>query len=178
MSSSKPLPLKNLLEVFEDWNQPSPEQLKKVIASLQEDYQTSALELKSLASGYIFQTKARYSPWIARLQIEKPAKYSKAFLETLAIIAYKQPVTRADIEDIRGVSVNSQIMKTLLELDWIAEAGVRDVPGKPREYKTTSHFLDHFNLNNIKELPLLPDMMTVFVDNEQTKQTECESNEQ
>ncbi len=178
MSSGRPLSLEKMQQAFEVFEKPTLEQLQQILAAIQADYQTSVIELKCLASGYIFQTKAAYSPWIARMQVEKPAKYSKAFLETLAIIAYKQPVTRADIEEIRGVSVNSHIMKTLLDRNWIRIAGVRDVPGKPAVYTTTRVFLDHFNLKSLNELPLIPDNTESLVDNEQIKQTECKVNEQ
>jgi len=117
------------------------------------------LQLVQVAGGYLIQTKKEYSQWVSRMQLEKPQKYSKAFLETLAIIAYKQPVTRGDIEEIRGVAVNSQIMKTLMEREWIRVAGYKDVPGKPAVYTTTKEFLNYFNLKHLSELPLLPDIV-------------------
>ena len=117
------------------------------------------MELVELASGYQLQTKAQYGIWVSRLQIEKPVKYSRALLETLAIIAYKQPVTRADIEEVRGVAVNSQIIKTLLEREWIRIAGYKDVAGKPAVYTTTKEFLNYFNLHYLHELPSLPQLI-------------------
>ncbi|KTD60539.1 SMC-Scp complex subunit ScpB [Legionella shakespearei] len=159
LSSNEPLSVEKLLEVFDEWQRPSTEQLKKSINELQADYSERAFELIEVASGYKVQTKSAYSEWVARLQIEKPAKYSRALLETLAIIAYKQPVTRADIEEIRGVAVNSQIMKTLMEREWIRIAGHKDVPGKPAVYTTTKEFLNYFNLNYLNELPSLPEVM-------------------
>ena len=111
--------------------------------------------LKEVASGFCLQTKVHYAPWIAQLNKERPSKYSPAFLETLAVIAYRQPVTRAEIEEIRGVSINLNVLKTLLEREWIKVAGHRDVPGKPAVYVTTKQFLDYFNLKTIDELPAI-----------------------
>ena len=155
MSSGEPLTLDKMLTVFDDWQKPTREQLKKVLTALAADYKTHAIELKYLAGGYCLQTKEQYSYWIARLLAEKPVKYSSAFLEVLAIIAYRQPVTRADIEEIRGVAVSSPMLKTLLEREWIHIAGHRDVPGKPAVYTTTKAFLDYFNLASINDLPPL-----------------------
>lgn len=170
LSSDAPLSLERLLEVFDEWQKPSKETLHKIISSLQKDYASRSFELKQVASGYIIQTKKEYSNWVARLQIEKPSKYSRALLETLAIIAYKQPVTRADIEELRGVAVNSQIMKTLLEREWIRISGYKNVAGKPAVYTTTRAFLNYFNLNYLTELPALPEVvepLTVHHPNEE-----------
>lgn len=153
MSHGAPLSLDKMLLAFEDWQLPTREQLKQVLAELASDYESRAIELKCLASGYCIQTKARYSAWITRFLTEKPAKYSQALLEVLAIIAYKQPVTRADIEEIRGVAVSSSMLKTLLERQWVQVAGFRDVPGKPAIYVTTKRFLDYFNLASLHDLP-------------------------
>lgn len=159
LSSSDPLSLDQLLEVFDEWERPDRVQLKQIISQLQTDYETRSFELIEVAGGYQMQTKSSYSNWIARLQIEKPSKYSRALLETLAIIAYKQPVTRADIEEIRGVAVSSHIMKTLMEREWIRIAGHKDVAGKPAVYTTTKEFLNYFNLTYLHELPSLPEVL-------------------
>ena len=164
-SSSEPLSLDKLLEVFEEWQRPTKEQIHVIIDSLKEDCASRSFELIQLATGFIIQTKKEYGTWVARLQVEKPAKYSRALLETLAIIAYKQPVTRADIEELRGVTVNSQIMKTLLEREWIRIAGYKDVAGKPAVYTTTKDFLNYFNLKNLNELPSLPEVMETLIIN-------------
>ena len=119
------------------------------------------MQLKELASGYSFQVKAEYAPWLSRLWEERPARYSRALLETLALIAYRQPITRGEIEDIRGVSVSSQIMKTLQEREWIRIVGYRDLPGKPGLYATTRQFLDHFNLKSLDELPTLAELTQI-----------------
>ncbi len=153
MSYGAPLTLDKMLSAFEDDQKPSYEQLQQVLGVLTNDYALRAIELKCLAGGYCLQTKQSYSPWVTRLMTEKPAKHSSAFLEVLAIIAYKQPVTRADIEEIRGVAVSSSMLKTLLEREWIHIAGHRDVPGKPAVYATTRAFLDYFNLASLNDLP-------------------------
>ena len=153
MSHGEPLTMEKMMTIFEESQKPSLQQLHRVILALTKDYETRAIELKCLAGGYCLQTKKHYSTWIARLMVEKPAKYSGAFLEVLAIIAYRQPVTRADIEEIRGVAVSSPMLKTLLEREWIHIAGHRDVPGKPAVYVTTKAFLDYFNLASLNDLP-------------------------
>ena len=152
MSSTEPVSLDSLINLFEDNQKPSKDELKQALNLLGQEYEDRAIELKCKANGYCFQTKEAYSPWIARLLAEKPVKYSSALLEVLSIIAYKQPVTRADIEQIRGVAVSSGMLKTLLEREWIRIAGQRDVPGKPAVYVTTTRFLDYFNLANLNDL--------------------------
>ncbi|MCL9684269.1 SMC-Scp complex subunit ScpB [Legionella maioricensis] len=174
LSSNEPVSLEKMQEVFEENQRPTIADLKKVMAHLQADYSSRAFELIQVASGYHVQTKTEYSSWVSRMQIEKPAKYSRALLETLAIIAYKQPVTRADIEEIRGVAVNSQIMKTLMEREWIRIAGYKNVPGKPAVYTTTKEFLNYFNLNYLNELPSLPEVLeTLTVHNANQTNEEC-----
>ncbi|MBA2650759.1 MAG: SMC-Scp complex subunit ScpB [Tatlockia sp.] len=155
MNSAKPLSLEELALVFEEWQRPNRESLLAALKELAKDYENRAIELKELALGFSLQTRVEYSPWISSLHAEKPTKYSRALLETLAIICYQQPVTRADIEDIRGVSVSSGILKTLLEREWVRVAGHRDVPGKPAVYATTKTFLDYFNLTSLNNLPAL-----------------------
>lgn len=155
LTANEPLSLEQLQAVFDDWQRPNLDQIRTVIETLQTEYKTRAFELIQIGLGFKVQTKSEYSTWISRLNRDKPVKYSRALLETLAIIAYKQPVTRGDIEDIRGVAVNSQIIKTLLEREWIRVAGHRDVPGKPAVYTTTKAFLLYFNLENLNQLPAL-----------------------
>ncbi|KTD17096.1 SMC-Scp complex subunit ScpB [Legionella jordanis] len=163
MHSNEPLSLEQLQAVFDDWEKPDVEQLKQALLELEKEYEDSAIELKLISSGYRFQTKVKYSGWINRLYVEKPAKYSRALLETLAIIAYRQPVTRADIEDLRGVAVSSSMIKTLLEREWIKIAGHRDVPGKPAVYVTTKAFLNYFNLQSLNELPALHEITELLI---------------
>ncbi len=174
LSSTEPLTIEKLIDVFDEWQKPTQAELLEVVALLQEDYRERSCELVLVASGYVIQTKKDFSLWVSRLQLEKPAKYSKALLETLAIIAYKQPVTRADIEDIRGVAVNSHIMKTLIEREWIRVAGYKDVPGKPAVFTTTKEFLNYFNLKHLSELPSLPELVEpLTLDNASQPNEEC-----
>jgi segregation and condensation protein B len=156
-----PLTAKQLQQLFSDTNQPELTAIQTAIAAIQEDYRNRAVELQQVASGYRFQVKTDYAPWVARLFAEKPPKYSRALLETLAIIAYRQPVTRGDIEDIRGVSVSSNIVQTLLEREWIKVVGQKAVPGRPNLYGTTKQFLDYFNLSTLSELPSLQALQAI-----------------
>ncbi len=155
LSHPGPLSLEKMRAVFDEGQRPSNEQLQSKIEELRADYASLSFDLMEVAGGYVMQTRAEYGAWIERLHYEKPVKYSRALLETLAIIAYKQPVTRSDIEGVRGVAVNSQIMKTLLERDWIESVGFKDLPGKPALYCTTQEFLNYFNLKGLNQLPVL-----------------------
>jgi len=132
--------------------------IKEVLEILQNDYADRAMELKEVASGYRFQVRQDYAEHVGKLWEEKPSKYSRALLETLVLIAYRQPITRGEIEAIRGVSVSSHIIKTLRERDWVRVIGHRDVPGKPAIYGSTREFLDYFNLKSLDELPSLTDI--------------------
>lgn len=152
-----PVSLTQLSALFPHDQRPSHNQLRQIIALIQQAYADRAVELKEVASGYQFQSKIAYAPWLQCLWEEKPARYSRALLETLALIAYRQPVTRAEIENIRGVAVSSAIMRTLLEREWIQVVGYRDLPGRPSLYATTKKFLDYFNLTALSELPVLPE---------------------
>jgi segregation and condensation protein B len=155
LSANRPLKISEILATFEEWEMPTTLQIKKSLSLLANDYAERAVEVKEVANGYCILTKPQYKGWVSKMLAEKPVKYSKAVLETLAIIAYKQPVTRAEIEDIRGVAVSSSMLKSLLEREWVRVAGFRDVPGKPALYITTSYFLDYFNLKTLDELPTL-----------------------
>ena len=155
LASGKPLSLERLAELFEEHERPTPAQLKKALALLDKRCAESAMQLREVASGYRLQVRAEYANWVGRLWEERPQRYSRALLETLALIAYRQPITRGEIEDVRGVAVNSQIIKTLLEREWVRVVGHRDVPGRPAMFATTRAFLDHFNLKNLDELPPL-----------------------
>ena len=154
--AGKPLSLDQLLHLFADAEQrPGREELKAVLEDIETDCAGRGYELKRVASGFRFQAREELAPWLTRLWEEKPARYSRALLETLAIIAYRQPITRGDIEEIRGVAVSSNIMRTLLEREWVRVVGHRDVPGKPALYATTRLFLDYFNLQKLGDLPPL-----------------------
>lgn len=155
LASGKPQSLERLFELFEEAERPEPEQFKKALDVLRQSCEGRAFELKEVASGYRLQVRERFAPWVGRLWEERPQRYSRALLETLALIAYRQPITRGEIEDVRGVAVNSNITKTLLEREWIRVVGYRDVPGRPAMFATTKGFLDHFNLKSLDELPPL-----------------------
>ncbi|GAB4223381.1 MAG: SMC-Scp complex subunit ScpB [Gammaproteobacteria bacterium] len=158
MAAGEPLSIAQLSKLFAEHERPEKEEIQKALIELSAAYSERGIELKELASGYCFQVKATLAPWIQRLWDEKPPRYSRALLETLAIIAYRQPVTRAEIEDIRGVAVSTNIIKTLIEREWIKEVGQREVPGKPMLYGTTKAFLDHFNLKGLTDLPSLAEL--------------------
>ncbi|MCX7099683.1 MAG: SMC-Scp complex subunit ScpB [Methylococcales bacterium] len=157
-AAKRPMTAKQVQQVFPELEQPDLASIQDAIAAITEDYSQRPIELKKLASGYRFQVKSDLSRWIARLFEEKPPKYSRALLETLAIIAYRQPVTRGDIEDIRGVSVSSSIIQTLLEREWVRVVGHKEVPGRPGLYGTTKQFLDYFNISALNELPTLQEL--------------------
>lgn len=158
MAVIKPMSTEQLLKLFDDDERPSISRVKQLLTELQQDYAERGVELKIVASGYRFQAKQEYSTWLSRLWEEKPAKYSRAFLETLSLIAYRQPVTRAEIEDVRGVGVSSSIVRTMVEREWIRIVGHRDVPGRPALYATTKGFLDYFNMKSLDELPSLAEI--------------------
>lgn len=160
-AADEPVSLKQLQGVFGDDNPPETNAIKSAIASLQEDYADHSLELREVGSGYRFQVKQDYAGWVSKLWEEKPARYSRATLETLSLIAYRQPITRGEIEEIRGVSVSTQIIKTLQDREWIKVVGHRDVPGKPALYATTSEFLDYFNLKSLQDLPPLAELRDI-----------------
>jgi segregation and condensation protein B len=159
LAAGAPLPLDNLLRLFSDEERPEAVDIESVLAEIATDCAGRGFELVQVSSGYRFQVRQELAPWISRLWEERPTRYSRALLETLALIAYRQPTTRAEIEDIRGVSVSSTIMKTLLEREWIRVIGHRDVPGRPALYGTTRKMLDHFNLKSLDELPPLGELM-------------------
>ena len=158
LASGKPQSLERLFELFEEGERPEPPVFKKALELLRKSCDGRAFELKEVASGYRLQIREKYSPWVGRLWEERPQRYSRAMLETMALIAYRQPITRGEIEDVRGVAVNSHIVKTLLEREWIRVVGYRDVPGKPAMFATTKAFLDHFNLQNLDDLPPLAEL--------------------
>ena len=155
LASGKAQSLQQLCELFEEAERPELPVFKKALRLLERSCAGRAFELKEVASGYRLQVREQYAPWVGRLWEERPPRYSRAMLETLALIAYRQPITRGEIEDIRGVAVNSHIIKTLLEREWVRVVGYRDVPGKPGMLATTRHFLDHFNLKALDQLPPL-----------------------
>jgi segregation and condensation protein B len=158
LASGKPQSMERLFELFEEGERPEPPVFKKALEILRKSCDGRAFELKEVASGYRLQIREKFSPWVGRLWEERPQRYSRAMLETMALIAYRQPITRGEIEDVRGVAVNSHIVKTLLEREWIRIVGYREVPGKPAMFATTKAFLDHFNLKNLDDLPPLAEL--------------------
>ena len=158
LAAGKPLSLDQMLKLFDDFERPERDTLKSAIADLQEDLQDRGIELKKVASGYRLQVRPSLSLWVSRLWDDKPARYSRAFLETMALIAFRQPITRGEIEAVRGVAVSSNIIRTMIERDWVKVVGHRDVPGKPALFATTRTFLDSFNLNSLSDLPSLAEI--------------------
>ena len=158
LAAGKPLPLDRMEALFNENERPEKEALQQALEAIEADCQQRGFELKKVASGYRFQVRQEFSEWIGRLWEEKPQRYSRALMETLSIIAYRQPITRGDIEKIRGVAVSTQIVQTLLEHEWVRIVGYRDVPGRPAMYATTRQFLDYFNLGSLQELPPLSEI--------------------
>ena len=153
--AGQPLTIDKMLTMFPAESPPTREEIREAIELLEAEYAERVVELKQIDRAWRFQTRDKYASWITRLAEERPVRYSRALLETLAIIAYRQPVTRGDIEDVRGVSVSTDIIKTLVGREWIRQVGVRNVPGRPALYGTTREFLEHFNLKSLEELPPL-----------------------
>ena len=160
-SSSRPLSEKEILSAFDLRSPPSSSEIKEALKSIEEKYSKNSIELVKVASGYRLRIRQEYSSWVAKLWEAKPQKYSRALLETLALIAYKQPITRGEIEEVRGVSVSSQIIRTLLDRSWIKVVGHRDVPGRPALFSTTKDFLDDLNLSKLSDLPDLPEIQNI-----------------
>ncbi|VAW96933.1 Segregation and condensation protein B [hydrothermal vent metagenome] len=161
LAAGQALSIDRLLTLFLDEYQPSRDELHAALAALAEDCAGRGIELVEVGSGFRYQARQDYAQWVVRLWEEKPARYSRALLETLSLVAYRQPVTRGEIEDIRGVSVSSHIMKTLLEREWVKVVGHRDVPGKPAMFATTRQFLDYFGLKGLGDLPTLAEIRDI-----------------
>lgn len=165
LAAEGPLTVENLFRLFADGElaeENGRKQIRDVLAALEEACCDRGVELIHVASGFRYQAKQELSAWVSRLWEEKPPRYTRALLETLALVAYKQPVTRGDIEQIRGVGVSQNIMRTLLERDWIRVVGQREAPGRPSLYGTTKTFLDYFNLNNLDQLPPLEEIRALI----------------
>lgn len=158
LSANRPLSVAALAELFLEGKRPGNDQIRESLDAIARACEGHGFELKEVASGFRFQVRQKLSPWISRLSEEKPQRYTRALLETLGLIAYRQPITRGDIEEIRGVAVSSTIIRTLLDREWIRVVGHRDVPGRPAMFATTRHFLDYFNLKNLQALPPLAEI--------------------
>ena len=161
MASGEVLSIERLQLLFDEYEKPKSPAIKKALDSLIEDFSERGIELIEVASGYRFQVRKDVAPWVTRLWDEKPQRYSRALLETMSLIAYRQPITRGDIEDVRGVAVSSQIIRTLLDREWVRVVGHRDVPGRPAMYATTKEFLDYFSLKSLDELPSLDEIREI-----------------
>jgi len=158
MASGEVLSTESLQLLFDDYEKPKSPAIKQALESLMDDFSDRGIELVEVASGYRLQVRKEVAPWVTRLWDEKPQRYSRALLETMSLIAYRQPITRGDIEDVRGVAVSSQIIRTLLDREWVRVVGHRDVPGRPAMYATTKEFLDYFSLKSLDELPSLDEI--------------------
>jgi segregation and condensation protein B len=158
LAAGKPLSLEQLRALFTEDERPARQVMEHVMMLLDGACKGRGFELSKVASGYRLQVREEFAPWVSRLFEEKPPRYSRALLETLALIAYRQPITRGEIEDIRGVTVSSNIIRTLLEREWVRVVGHRDVPGRPAMYATTRQFLDYFNLSGLDQMPPLSEI--------------------
>jgi segregation and condensation protein B len=158
LAAGRPVPIEQLLELFDERERPEASEIRAAIEALQREYAGRGIELREVASGFRIQVRPGVSATVSRLWQERPRRYSRALLETLALIAYRQPITRGEIEEIRGVAVNPDIIRTLLERSWIRVVGHREVPGHPELLGTTREFLDYFNLKSLDELPSLAEL--------------------
>ena len=163
LAAGGPLSIDQMVQLFEEGDTPGRSQIQDALDGLSAEYAERGIELCLVAGGYRIQVRAEISPWVARLWEERPARYSRALLETLALIAYRQPITRGEIEEIRGVSVSTNIIKTLLEREWVRVVGHRDVPGRPALFATTRQFLDYFGLRSLNALPPLAEIKDLVV---------------
>jgi segregation and condensation protein B len=161
LAAGKSLTLAELAQLFDETGRPSAVELRAALDALAADYSSRALELRETASGFRIQVRREFAAEVARLWPERPQRYSRALLETLALIAYRQPITRAEIEAVRGVAVNPNITKTLLERNWVRVVGHRDLPGRPELLGTTREFLDYFGLRSLEELPTLAELKSL-----------------
>ncbi|MGD8977913.1 MAG: SMC-Scp complex subunit ScpB [Gammaproteobacteria bacterium] len=158
MAAGRPLSIDTLIGLFGDEARPDRGQIRGALNALIEQYEDRGIELVEVASGFRIQVRQNMSDWLSRLWQERPPRYSRALMETLALIAYRQPITRGEIEDVRGVAVSTNIVRTLMERGWIRVVGHRDVPGKPAMFGTTREFLDYFGLKRLDELPSLAEL--------------------
>ncbi len=161
LAAGRPVSLDELQNLFDEMERPEKKALRTVLGELAEEYEGRGIEVVEVASGWRIQVRKECAPWVSRLWEEKPGRYSRALMETLALIAYRQPITRGEIEEIRGVSVSSNIIRTLLEREWVRVVGHRDVPGRPALYGTTREFLDYFGLKSLDDLPALSELKDI-----------------
>ena len=167
MAAGRPLSMEQLLSVFGNGPRPDKKKIRQALDTLTEDYAERGMELVQVASGFRIQVQTKYTDFISRLWDEKPPRYSRALMETLALIAYRQPITRGEIEEVRGVTVSTNIVRSLLERNWVRVVGHRDVPGKPEMFGTTKDFLDYFSLKRLDDLPTLAEIKDIDPVNEE-----------
>jgi len=158
LSASRPIDVQEIERVFPEDEKPTREEIRQALQEIEEQCKDRGIDLKKVSSGYRLQVRQTLSSYVAKLWEERPQKFSKATLETLALIAYRQPITRGEIEEIRGVTIGTQLMRGLMERGWVKIVGQRDVPGRPSLYSTTKEFLDYFGLQHLRELPELPEL--------------------
>jgi segregation and condensation protein B len=161
LAAARPVPLAELQQIFDEHSRPTAKEMRTLLDALTADYEGRGVTIKETANGFRFQVRSEFSHEVSRLWPDRPRKYSRALLETLALIAYRQPITRAEIEHVRGVAVNPEIVKTLMERNWVRVVGHRDVPGHPELLGTTSEFLDYFSLKSIEDLPPLAELKSL-----------------
>ena len=161
LAAARPVPIAELLQIFDEQSRPTPKEMRAVLEQLAADYEGRGVTIKETANGFRFQVRTEFAHEVSRLWPDRPRKYSRALLETLALIAYRQPITRAEIENVRGVAVNPEIVKTLMERNWVRVVGHRDVPGHPELLGTTAEFLDYFSLKSIEDLPPLAELKSL-----------------
>jgi len=161
LAAGRPVPLAELAQMFDEQSRPTAKEMRALLEQLAADYEGRGVAIKETATGFRFQVRTEFAQEVSRLWPDRPKKYSRALLETLALIAYRQPITRAEIENVRGVSVNPEIVKTLMERNWVRVAGHRDVPGHPELLGTTAEFLDYFSLKSIEDLPPLAELKSL-----------------
>jgi segregation and condensation protein B len=161
LSADTPLSIEHLFKFFDENDLVNRQDIRKALEYLQKCNADRGFELKQVASGYRYQTREEYKHWVSKHWDERPPRYSRALLETLALIVYRQPTTRAEIEDIRGVAVSSNIIKTLLEREWVRVVGHKEVAGRPAMYGSTRQFLDYFNLDSLNQMPSLSDIQDI-----------------
>jgi segregation and condensation protein B len=161
LAAGRPVPVSELQQMFDEHSRPTPKELRAVLEQLTADYEGRGVTIRETANGFRFQVRTEFAQEVSRLWPDRPKKYSRALLETLALIAYRQPITRAEIEHVRGVAVNPEIVKTLMERNWVRVVGHRDVPGHPELLGTTPEFLDYFSLKSIDDLPPLAELKSL-----------------
>jgi segregation and condensation protein B len=161
LAAGRPLSVDELLSLFPDDDRPDRAEMRKAIEALQKDFEGRGIELKEVSSGFRVQVRKELASYMGRLWEERPARYSRALLETLALVAYRQPITRGEIEEVRGVTVSTHIIRTLQDRNWVRVVGHRDVPGHPEMFGTTKEFLDYFSLKSLDELPTLAQLRDI-----------------